>query len=214
MYMGLVQGMADIVKADHLPGRLALILRFPPHLTEGLVLGASVAVEGVCLSVTSIDGDLIGFDATTGTLDTTNLGTLAHNRVNIERSARMGDEIGGHITAGHVSGTAEIIGFEKDADNHMWLKIRVPAPWHRYVFKRGFLAVNGCSLTVADAQNDVFTINLIPETLRQTTFGLYAVGDRVNIEVDHQTMVMVDTIERSVTSVFERLIADRFANPA
>ncbi len=214
MYMGLVQGAADVAKAENLPGRLALVLRFPAGLTEGLTLGASVAVEGVCLSVTSIDGDLIGFDATKGTLDTTNLGTLDHARLNVERSAKMGDEIGGHITAGHVSTTAEIVGFEKHAEEHMWLKIRVPAPWHRYVFKRGFLAVNGCSLTVAEADGDVFTINLIPETLRQTTFSLYTVGDKVNIEVDHQTMVMVDTIEHSVTAVFDRLISQRFANPA
>ena len=214
MYMGLVQGVADVVRAEHLPGRLALVLRFPAHLTDGLTLGASVAVEGVCLSVTSIDGDLIGFDATRGTLDTTNLEALGHDRLNIERSAKIGDEIGGHITAGHISCTAEIIGFEKQAEEHMWLKIRVPTPWHRYVFKRGFLAVNGCSLTVAEAEEGQFTINLIPETLRQTTFALYAVGDKVNIEVDQQTMVMVETIEQTVTSVFDRLMSQRFANPA
>lgn len=214
MYMGLVQGVADIVKAEHLPGRLALVLRFPPHLAEELTLGASVAVEGVCLSVTSIDGNLIGFDATKGTLDVTNLGTLNHTQLNIERSARMGDEIGGHITAGHISATAEIVGFEKDAEEHMWLKLRVPAPWNRYVFNRGYLAINGCSLTVAALQNDVITINLIPETLRQTTFSLYSVGDAVNFEVDHQTMVMVDTMESVVTSVLERVLADRFTNPA
>lgn len=210
MYMGLVQGVADIVEAARLPGRIAYTLRFPAHLTEGLVLGASVSVEGVCLSVTAIDGDLIGFDATKGTLDTTNLGTLDHQRVNIERSARLGDEIGGHMVAGHISGTAEIVGFEKNADDHMWLRLRVPEPWSRYVFNRGFLAVNGCSLTVAAVEGDVFTINLIPETLRQTTFGLYGVGDRVNFEVDQQTMALVETIERTVSSVFERLARQYF----
>lgn len=210
MYMGLVQGVADVVEAKRLPGRIAYRLRFPSHLTTGLVLGASVSVEGVCLSVTSIDGDLIGFDATQGTLDVTNLATLGHDRVNIERSAKLGDEIGGHMVTGHISGTAEIVGFEKDAEEHMWLKLRVPAPWNRYVFDRGFLAVNGCSLTVAAVNGDVFTINLIPETLRQTTFALYAVGDRVNFEVDQQTMALVETIERTVSSVFERLAAQYF----
>lgn len=214
MYMGLVQGVADVVEAERLPGRIAYTLRLPSHLTEGLVLGASVSVEGVCLSVTSIDGDLIGFDATKGTLDTTNLGTLGHDRLNIERSAKLGDEIGGHLVAGHISGTAEIVGFEKNAEDHMWLKIRVPEPWCRYVFNRGFLAINGCSLTVAAVEGDVFTINLIPETLRQTTFPLYAVGERVNFEVDHQTMVLVETVERSVSSVFERLASQYFDRKA
>lgn len=206
MYMGLVQGVARVAKADHLPGRIAFTLEFPAGLAEGLTLGASVSVEGVCLSVTGIDGDLIGFDATKGTLDSTNLGALRNDRVNIERSAKLGDEIGGHMVAGHVSATAEIVGFETTAEDHMWIKLRLPMPWARYVFNRGFLAVNGCSLTVAAVDDDVITINLIPETLRQTTFGLYKTGDRVNIEVDQQTMVLVETIERTVGSVLERLL--------
>ncbi|MFT3965195.1 MAG: riboflavin synthase subunit alpha [Sphingobium sp.] len=206
MYMGLVQGVARIARADSLPGRIALTLEFPEGLTKDLVLGASVSVEGVCLSVTEIDGNRIGFDATKGTLDSTNLGALRNDRVNIERSAKLGDEIGGHMVAGHVSGTAEIVGFETASEDHMWIRLRLPEPWNRYVFNRGFLAVNGCSLTVAAVEGDVITINLIPETLRQTTFGLYTVGDHVNFEVDQQTMVLVETIERTVASVLERLL--------
>ncbi|MBU0554946.1 MAG: riboflavin synthase subunit alpha [Alphaproteobacteria bacterium] len=206
MYMGLVQGVADVVSADRKPDRVALKLAFPEHLTNGLVLGASVSVEGVCLSVTSIEGNEVGFDATAGTLISTNLGALDHDRLNIERSAKLGDEIGGHIVAGHVSGCATIVAMETKPDAHMWMKLRLPQPWARYVFDRGFLAVNGCSLTVAGVEDDLFTINLIPETLRQTTFGLYRVGEQVNFEVDQQTMVLVDTIERTVTSVLERLL--------
>lgn len=206
MYMGLVQGVARVAKAEYLPGRIAFTLEFPAGLADGLVLGASVSVEGVCLSVTNIAGDLIGFDATKGTLDSTNLGSLRNDQVNIERSAKLGDEIGGHMVAGHVSATAEIVGFETAIEDHMWISLRLPMPWSRYVFNRGFLAVNGCSLTVAAVEDDVITINLIPETLRQTTFGLYRSGDRVNIEVDQQTMVLVETIERTVSSVLERLL--------
>lgn len=205
MYMGLVQGVARIEKAERLPGRVALTLEFPESLLHGLVLGASVAVEGVCLSVTSIDGRSIGFDATKGTLDATNLGEVTRDRVNVERSAKLGDEIGGHLMAGHVSGTATIVAIETTSEDHMWVKFKVPMPWAKYVFTHGFLAVNGCSLTVAKAEDDVFTINLIPETLRQTTFGLYRAGDRVNFEVDHQTMVLVETIERTMTAVAGRL---------
>jgi riboflavin synthase len=206
MYMGLVQGVAPIVSADRLPGRLALMLEFPPALINGLTIGASVSIEGVCLSVTSIDGNRIGFDATTGTLAGTNLGDIGFDRVNIERSAKLGDEIGGHMVAGHVSATAEIVGIDTGSADHMWLKLRLPQPWARYVFARGFLAVNGCSLTVAEAESDIVTINLIPETIRQTTFGLYRTGDRVNFEVDHQTMVLVEAIERTVARTLERFV--------
>lgn len=205
MYMGLVQGVARVAKAETLPGRIALTLEFPDALTDGLVLGASVSIEGVCLSVTDIDGALIGFDATKGTLEKTNLGTLSRDRVNIERSAKIGDEIGGHIVAGHVSGTAEIVGIDTTSDAHMWIRFRVPMPWAKYVFVHGFLAINGCSLTVAEQEGDVFMVNLIPETIRQTTFGLYRAGDQVNFEVEHQTMVLVETIERTMTAVAGRL---------
>tara|TARA_R110002124_G_scaffold138138_1_gene301454 strand:- start:1897 stop:2529 length:633 start_codon:yes stop_codon:yes gene_type:complete len=206
MYMGLVQGVARITTAEKLPGRIAFTLDFPESLTEGLILGASVSVEGVCLSVTRIDGAKIGFDATKGTLDNTNLGGFRHDRVNIERSAKLGDEIGGHIVAGHISGTAEVVALEIDQEDHMWMKLQLPEPWSRYVFNRGFLAINGCSLTVAAIDDGVITINLIPETLRQTTFGLYHVGDHVNFEVDQQSLAMVETIERTVTNVLERLV--------
>jgi len=209
MYMGLVQAVAPIVASERVPGRIALTLAFPDRLMSGLVLGASVSVEGVCLSVTSIDGNRVGFDATKGTLDTTSLGDFAFDRVNIERSAKLGDEIGGHLVAGHVSGTATIVGIDTVSDDHMWMKLRLPMPWARYVFPRGFLAVNGCSLTVAEVEGDVFTINLIPETIRQTTFGLYRVGDKVNFEVDQQTMVMVEVVERAVTATLERLMPAR-----
>ncbi len=204
MYMGLVQGVATIERAERLPGRTALTLRLADELLTDLYIGASVAVEGVCLSVTAMDGNLIGFDVTKGTLDTTNLGTLARDRVNVERSAKLGDEIGGHLMAGHVSGVARIVDMDIRSD-HMWIKLRVPMPWAKYIFTHGFLAVNGASLTVAKAEGDVFTINLIPETIRQTTFGLYEVGDEVNFEVEQQTVVLVETIERTIEAVSARL---------
>ena len=222
MYTGIVQAVRPITAARRYPGGTEFRLRFSPRLLEDLQIGASVAVEGVCLSVTGIDGDEVSFDAMDATLERTNLGQVAaRGNVNVERSARPMDENGGHAIAGHIATTAEIVELETTADQ-AFLRFRVPPEWSKYIFPRGFLAVNGCSLTVAeretvsqadaaaqDGGGEVFRINLIPETLRQTTFAQYRNGDRINIEVDHQTMVMVDTIEQTMATLLPRLLATR-----
>lgn len=205
MYTGIVQTVApveDVVRHD---GYTTFHIRFPGRLMSELQIGASVSVEGVCLSVTSMTGTEVTFDAMDATLERTNLGKLnAGDRVNLERSAKPTDENGGHNIAGHIATTAKLVGAKLDMPG-AFIRFEVPEEWAKYVFKRGYLAVNGASLTVAEADENVFTINLIPETLRQTTFPDYRVGDDLNIEVDHQTMVMVDVVERTL----ERLMAKR-----
>ncbi|KPF43415.1 riboflavin synthase [Rhizobium sp. AAP43] len=205
MYTGIVQTVAPVTEVARHDGYTTFAIDLPETLLDDLKLGASVSVEGVCLSVTSMAGSTVTFDAMDATLDRTNLGRLkGGSTVNIERSAKPTDENGGHNIAGHIATTAEIVAAKFEMPG-AFIRFKMPEEWSKYVFKRGYLAVNGASLTVAEAEGDEFTINLIPETLRQTTFADYAVGDAINIEVDHQTMVMVDVVERTL----ERLMAKR-----
>jgi riboflavin synthase len=205
MYTGIVQTVAPIKSIIRHDGYTTFFIELPERLMVDLQIGASVNVEGVCLSVTSMDGTTVTFDAMDATLERTNLGGLtAGHDVNIERSAKPTDENGGHNIAGHIATTAELVGAKMQMPG-AHIRFRVPGEWAKYVFKRGYLAVNGASLTVAEADGDEFTINLIPETLRQTTFPRYQPGDLLNIEVDHQTMVMVDVVERTL----ERLMSKR-----
>lgn len=200
MYTGIVQGLGRVVTLTPTISGLHIMLRFPRHLLHDLQIGASVSVEGVCLSVVTIDDDLVSFDAINATLERTNLGDrLVGDAVNVERSARQGDENGGHAMYGHVSDTARISSIQLDGPR-AHVELHVSAPWRRYLFPRGFLSINGCSLTLAeaDAERGYCRVNLIPETIRVTSFFQYKVGDRLNIEVEQQTQVLVDVIERVI----------------
>lgn len=198
MYTGIVQGLGRVVALEPTISGLHITLRIPSALLRDLQIGASVSVDGVCLSVVTINGELISFDAINATLERTNLGDRRVGEVvNVERSARQGDENGGHAMYGHVSDTARISSMQLDGPRaHIELHVR--APWNRYIFPRGFLSINGCSLTLAEADSDHgwCRVNLIPETIRVTSFSQYKVGDRLNIEVEQQTQVLVDVIER------------------
>ena len=200
MYTGIVQGLGRVVTLTPTISGLHIVLRIPRPLLRDLQIGASVSVEGVCLSVVTIDDDLVSFDAINATLERTNLGDrLVGDVVNVERSARQGDENGGHAMYGHVSDTARISSIQLDGPR-AHVELHVSAPWRRYLFPRGFLSINGYSLTLAeaDAERGYCRVNLIPETIRVTSFFQYKVGDRLNIEVEQQTQVLVDVIERVI----------------
>lgn len=207
MYTGIVQGVGRVVSLQPTVSGLHLTLRVPQALLRELQIGASVSVDGVCLSVVTIDGDLLSFDAIHATLDRTNLGDrLVGDAVNLERSARQGDENGGHAMYGHVSDTARISAIQLDGPRaHIELLVR--EPWRRYLFPRGFLSINGCSLTLAeaDAERGYCRVNLIPETIRVTGLFQYKAGDRLNIEVEQQTQVLVDVVERVLTRQANKL---------
>ena len=207
MYSGIAQAVAPIVALEPGDGSTRCVVRLPERLLEGLQVGGSVSVDGVCLTATGIERELVAFDISDGTMAVTNLGDReAGHRVNIERSLRAGDENGGHTVTGHVSGTARVAAINTGGGATV-LRLTIPEAHRRYVFSRGFLAVNGCSLTVAEideASGDV-TINLIPETIRQTSFADYRIGDRINYEVELQTRIMVDTIERCIRQSLQRL---------
>ena len=147
--------------------------------------------------VTEQAGSTLHFDVIDETLRVTNLGLLeAGSAVNYERSARMGDEIGGHAVSGHVHTTATVVEVASSPDNCR-IRLQVSdAAWMKYILPKGFIALDGCSLTVGEVQGDTLDIYLIPETLRVTLFGRASLGQKVNLEVDAQTQAVVDTVER------------------
>lgn len=201
MFTGIVQGVARVTRRVERPGLVSFELAFPPGFDQGLEVGASVAVDGVCLTVTGHAGpSRATFDVMQQSLALTTLGALTEgSAANVERAARDGAEIGGHPLSGHVDGLGRIVQVRRPENNHV-LRIELPPALRRYVFGKGYVAVNGCSLTAADVDRAVgwFEVWLIPETLRMTTFGSRREGDPVNIEIERQTQVFVDTVREAI----------------
>ncbi|MBV8605335.1 MAG: riboflavin synthase subunit alpha [Pelomonas sp.] len=201
MFTGIVQGVARIAAIADRPGLRTFTIEFPAGFGAGLEIGASVSCDGVCLTVTALHGaDRADFDVMQQTLSLTTLAAcVAGDSLNVERAARDGAEIGGHPLSGHVDFKASVASIRRPENNHV-LRIAVPPQWLRYVFAKGYIAINGASLTVADANKAEgwFEVWLIPETLRMTTFGAKAVGAELNIEIERQTQVIVDTVRAAV----------------
>ncbi len=204
MFTGIVQGIAEVAAITDKPGLRSFSLEFPPGFCHGLEIGASVASDGVCLTVTALQGDTrADFDVMQQSLNLTTLAGLRQgSRINVERAARDGAEIGGHPLSGHVDFMATVAEIRRPENNHV-LRIAVPAPWMRYIFAKGYIAINGASLTVAEAHREPggagwFEVWLIPETLRMTTFGEKEVGSGLNIEIERQTQVFVDTVREAI----------------
>jgi len=197
MFTGIVQGIASVVAVTDRPGLRSFRLQFTPGFCKGLEIGASVACDGVCLTVTALAGaDQAEFDVMQQSLALTTLSELQEgSRINVERAAKDGAEIGGHPLSGHVDFMATLQEIRQPENNHV-LRIAVPAPWMRYIFAKGYIAINGASLTVAEADRRAgwFEVWLIPETLRMTTFGAKPVGARLNIEIERSTQVFVETV--------------------
>ncbi|WP_136063954.1 riboflavin synthase subunit alpha [Modicisalibacter radicis] len=196
MFTGIVQAAAELVAIEEKQDFRSHVLAMPDALREGLAIGASVAHNGCCLTVTGIDGERVRFDLMRETLRLTNLGELTvGDRVNIERAARFGDEIGGHAMSGHVICMAELVEID-EAPNNRRLWFELPAAYARFLFEKGYIGIDGISLTIGETIGRRFCVNLIPETLARTTLGERVPGDRVNIEIDPQTQAIVETVER------------------
>lgn len=202
MFTGIVQGTAEVVAIQEAEAFRTHVVTLPGDLREGLELGASVAHNGVCLTVTAIEGDRVSFDLMRETLRVTNLGALREgDRVNIERAARFGDEIGGHSMSGHVMAMAELVELDQ-APNNRRLWFEVPPALGRFLFDKGYVGVDGISLTIGEVRRATadhgprFCVDLIPETLARTILVDRVPGDRVNIEIDPQTQAIVETVER------------------
>ena len=196
MFTGIVQGIATIEGVAAEPGLSTFAVRLPTDKVGGVAIGASVAINGTCLTVTRQEGSALYFDAMQETLRLTTLGDLKPgDEVNFERAARIGDEIGGHLLSGHIHTTAKVVEIQRP-ENNVTLWFEVPDEWIRYIFPKGYIAINGASLTIGEVRDNRFNVHLIPETLRATTFGSTQEGHRVNIEIDSQTQTIVDTLAR------------------
>lgn len=197
MFTGIVQGTAKVVAIDEKPNFRTHVVELPQSLLPGLETGASVAHNGCCLTVTEINGNRVSFDLMKETLRITNLGDVQEGDVvNIERAAKFSDEIGGHLMSGHIMTTAEIAKILTSENNRqIWFKLQDPTLM-KYILHKGFIGVDGISLTVGEVTPTRFCVYLIPETLQRTTLGAKKLGQRVNIEIDPQTQAVVDTVER------------------
>ena len=196
MFTGIVQGTAKVVHIDKKDRFQTHVLVLEGALKEGLEIGASVAHNGCCLTVTKIEGTQISFDLMQATLALTNLGELEEgDSVNIERAAKFGDEIGGHSMSGHISLMAEISEVI-DTPNNRTIWFTLPQESMKYVLAKGYIGLDGCSLTIGEVEENRFSVHLIPETLERTLFGRRQAGEKINVEFDPQTQAIVDTVER------------------
>ncbi|GAC1451355.1 MAG: riboflavin synthase [Vulcanimicrobiaceae bacterium] len=185
MFSGLIAHLGRVAALDVLPGGGArLQIAASAAVAEGVDAKDSIAVNGVCLTVVAYDPDKLTFDVVPETLARSTLGRLRPgDTVNIELSLRLGDRLGGHLVYGHVDCAASIIAKESEGQGHR-LAIARPPMLARYIVEKGYVAVDGVSVTVAAASNDRFEIALVPETSARTTLGAKTAGDRVNLEID------------------------------
>ncbi len=201
MFTGIVQALCPVVKLADEPSLRRLWVDLG-SLSKELALGASVANNGVCLTVRQTQGSVVQFDVIQETLERTNLGTAqVGSQLNVERSYKVGDEVGGHIVSGHIACAIPVAKLE-ERENVRELRFDVPAEWQKYLHLKGFAALDGASLTISscDEAAGQFGVSLIPETIDRTTLGRVKVGDFVNLEVDAQTQSVVDTVERVLAS--------------
>ncbi|QBR52959.1 riboflavin synthase subunit alpha [Erwinia sp. QL-Z3] len=208
MFTGIVQGTAEVLAIEEKPNFRTHIVRLPAELLPGLELGASVSHNGCCLTVTEVQGDRVSFDLVKETLRITNLGDLnVGDTINVERAAKFSDEIGGHLMSGHIMTTAEISKIITSENNReIWFKPQ-DAQQMKYILHKGFIGIDGISLTVGEVSKTKFCVHLIPETLARTTLGEKRLGDRVNIEIDPHTQAIVETVERVLAQREAALLA-------
>lgn len=197
MFTGITRGTGKIIAIESSPQFKHYVIEMDLALLSQLEIGASIAIDGVCLTVVSFTSKEVSFDVIGETLERTTLKALKEGDfVNVERSARFGDEIGGHILSGHIMGTAQVESIERTGSNCV-MELRFPKEWMKYLFSKGYIALNGVSLTLVDVDKTEgrFSVHLIPETLKKTNLGMKKPGDLVNVEIDAQTQAIVETVE-------------------
>lgn len=200
MFTGIVQGQGRVLEIIEKTDFRTHVVALPSEMLPGLALGASVAHNGCCLTVTAIESQAVHFDLMQETLRVTNLGLLqVGDKVNLERAARFGDDIGGHAMSGHIMGMSALLErIETDTNTTLWFGL--PSELAKYVFTKGYIGIDGISLTVGRVDADRFAVHLIPETLARTNLGRVQPGYQINLEIDPQTQAIVDTVERVLAS--------------
>lgn len=184
MFTGIVEELGRVVELEHKATGARLTIACADVLHDA-TLGASIAVNGACVTAIELSADRFSADLAPETLRRTNLGDLRNGSpVNLERPLRANSRLDGHFVLGHVDGTAEIVSLEALGDDNWWLRICVPANLSRYIVSKGSIAVDGISLTIAEMQDDLAGFTIIPHTYDHTTLHGYSSGSRLNIEVD------------------------------
>ena len=196
MFTGIVSGKGHVQKIVRYEDYISLIIKAPKDFSKNLIKGASVAVNGVCLTVKKGKTDILEFDVIEETLQKTNLKDISKSsKVNLERSMTAKTEIGGHLVSGHIHGTGEVLKvINRQATKD--LQIKIPTSLREYFFYKGYVALNGCSLTIGKVLKTSFYIHLIPETVSVTTFKNIKKGDLINIEIEQATINTVETVKR------------------
>jgi len=196
MFSGIVQSLGTIVSISEAREIATLEVQATEDFTKDLKIGESVALDGVCLTLTRSESDIMFFDAVPETLNKTLIKSYTKGtKVNLEPSLRFNDSVGGHIMSGHIHTTGhinqvEIHGNAKD------IVIDAGVDWGKFLFEKGYIGINGCSITLGEVTEGRFIVHLIPETLRATNLDNLVYGDQVNLEFDQNTITIVETTER------------------
>jgi riboflavin synthase len=198
MFTGLIEQLGEVAEVAAEPPGVRLVIR-EPRIAAAAKVGDSIALNGCCLTVVAVDSGWLSFQAGEETLSRTNLGQLGSGDVvNMERSLRAGDAIGGHYVTGHIDTVGTVDSRRDDGDwCTMWF--RAPAAQLQQMASKGSVAVDGVSLTLVDVESDRFSVALIPHTLALTTLSRRKVGDRVNIETD----ILAKYVQRQVSQTFQ-----------
>ena len=198
MFTGIVQGLATLNNIKPSSDIVTWNVGFPVGALQGVAIGASISLDGCCLTVTSLSDGSASFDLVPETLQRSSFDRLEVGAaLNFERSLKFGDEIGGHLLSGHVDAVCQIVSIEI-FDNSRVVTFKVAPELAKYLFIKGYVALNGASLTLTkvDRYSGEFCVSLIPETLAKTTFSNKKVGDQINLEIDRSTQAIVETVER------------------
>ena len=195
MFTGIVTDIGTVTALDQGGDLTARITT--SYDVKGIDIGASIASDGVCLTVVALGEDWYEVQVSAETVSKSNLGAWEiGKRVNLERALKVGDELGGHIVSGHVDGVAEVISMQDEGDSTRFA-FRAPEALAKFIAPKGSVALNGTSLTVNDVQGAVFGVNIIPHTKEVTTWGDVAVGDMVNLEIDTMARYVARLAEAS-----------------
>ena len=196
MFSGIVQSLGTIVSIDEASEIVTLEVQASKDFTKGLKVGDSVAIDGVCLTLTKSESDRMFFDAVSETLSKTIIKSYKKEaKVNLESSLRFNDSVGGHIVSGHIHTTGHINQVEIHGDAKD-IVIDAGVDWGKFLFEKGYIGINGCSITLGEITEGRFIVHLIPETLRATNLDNLVYGDQVNLEFDQNTITIVETTER------------------
>jgi riboflavin synthase len=184
MFTGIIQSVGQIVSREPTGDDFRFVIASGFSAMDDVALGDSIAIDGVCLTVTEIDGDKIAADASIETMSKTNVGEWqTGTKVNLEKSLTLNDKLGGHMVSGHVDALAACKSIEASGRSFIYT-FEIPAHLDKYIVTKGSIGINGVSLTVNTIEDCIVSINLIPHTLSHTNLGALSVGDQVNIEID------------------------------